>query len=64
MPGGKCVGGRTEGVIEVIFPVVVEMTIVAAVCLLPMTARDEARTVTSASSGDVGLSAGDGASVA
>ena len=45
VPGGNAERGRTEGAIAVILPVRDEMTIVAGVRLLEITAREDARTL-------------------
>jgi len=45
VPGGKSDAGRTEWKIDVTFPVVFEMTMVASVKWPETTAREEARTV-------------------
>ena len=47
VPGGNDEAGKTEWKIEVILPVVVDITMVAAVNLSSITAREEARTVIS-----------------
>lgn len=47
VPVGNDEGGRTESKTETILPVMVDMTIVAAVSWPSTTARDEARTVIS-----------------
>ena len=47
MPSGNSEAGRTDLVIAVILPVVVEIVIVAGVSLLLITAREEARMVIS-----------------
>lgn len=46
VPGGKSERGSTEWNIDVMRPVMVEMTIVASVIRPAITARDEAKTVT------------------